>query len=192
MRIECVDEEKTSNHTLKILMIYPGRSMTFSFCNVAAVKMKFCDAGTSDIVFGGTYQLVHAASNKVLDIHDKGTHDGANVKIFTNHKSENQLWVIHANEDGTVKLINPHSQKALDVTRSHTSDGTNIQIWTDNGSNAQKWRLKPVGDGVYHLIHASSGKALDVSNGATADGTNVQIWSENDSAAQKWRLVQSK
>jgi len=171
--------------------------MTFSFCNVASVKMKFCDSGTGDIVFGGTYQLVHAASNKVLNIHGKGTLRGTNVEIFTNHKSENQLWIIYANEDGTIKLINPHSQKALDVPRGHISDGTIIQIWTDNGSKSQKWRLKPVGDGEYELIHASSGKALDVADGETtdgekADGTKVLLWSEDDSAAQKWRLVRSK
>jgi hypothetical protein len=155
------------------------------------VKMKSFTAGNGGIVFGVTYQLVHAASDKVLDIYDSGTHNGANIQIFTNRKSENQLWVIHQNKDGTVKVINPKSGKALDVSGGCTSDGTNVQIFTDNGTNAQKWHLKEVGDGVFKLIHSSSGKALDVTGGRTADGTNVQIWSENDGVAQRWRLVRA-
>ncbi|CAF1121428.1 unnamed protein product [Rotaria sordida] len=152
--------------------------------------MKFCDVGIDDIISGGRYQLIHEASNKALDIHGEGTHDGTNVEICTNHGGKNQLWVIHENQDGTVKLINPHSGKALDVFGGQTSDGTNVQIWTDNESNAQRWRLKSVGDGIYKLIHAFSGKALDVTGGETSDGTNVQIWTENYSWAQKWRLIQ--
>ena len=136
-----------------------------------------------------TYQLVHAVSDKVLDVYKERRHNGANVQIWRNHRGENQLWVIYRNEDGTLKLTSVRSGKVLDVDGDHIRDGTNVQIYTDSGSNRQKWHLKQVGDGVYKLIHSSSGKALDVKGGTIADGTNVQIWSQNDGIAQRWRLV---
>jgi hypothetical protein len=153
-------------------------------------KMKYLDEFPLDIVLNGTYQLVQAVSDKVLDIYKDRTSNGANVQIWRNHRGENQRWNIYKNEDGTIKLINPKSGKALDVSRGRSSDGTNVQLYTDNGSNAQRWRLKKVGDGIYKLIHSSSGKALDLKGGATAEGTNVQIWSDNDRITQRWRLVQ--
>ncbi|CAM4825211.1 unnamed protein product [Rotaria magnacalcarata] len=139
--------------------------------------------------FSGNYQLLNVQSNKVLDIYGKGTDDGTNVQIFGNHGGENQIWVIHANQDGTVKLINPHSGKVLDVYGSGTSDGTNVQIFTDNGSNAQKWHVQGIEGGKYKLINVGSSKALDVTSSGTSDGTNVQMWSDNGTPAQQWQLI---
>ncbi len=170
-------------------MMDPTKTTTFPFDYATVVKMKSFDVGTFDIFYDDPYQLVHDVSDKVLDIYEQNTHDGANVQIWTNHRGQNQLWIIHPNKGGTIKLINPKSGKALDVGGDHTSDGSNVQIHTDNGSNTQRWHLKQVGDGVYKLIHSSSGKALDVTGDATVDGTNVQIWSENNGNAQRWRLV---
>ncbi|CAF4607031.1 unnamed protein product [Rotaria socialis] len=145
--------------------------------------------GNDPTEFSGTYQLLNVQSNKVLDIHGKGTDDGTNVQIFKNHGAENQIWVIKANHDGTVKLINPHSGKVLDVSGSGTSDGTNVQIFTDNGSNAQKWHVQGVEGGKYKLINVGSSKALDVTGSGTSDGTNVQMWSDNGTPAQQWQLI---
>ncbi|CAF3898834.1 unnamed protein product [Rotaria magnacalcarata] len=140
--------------------------------------------------FSGNYQLLNVQSNKVLDIYGKGTDDGTNVQIFVNHGGENQIWVIHANQDGTVKLINPHSGKVLDVYGSGTSDGTNVQIFTDNGSNAQKWHVQGIEGGKYKLINVGSSKALDVTSSGTSDGTNVQMWSDNALIQQSQLSVQ--
>ncbi|UJR06849.1 hypothetical protein I4U23_011138 [Adineta vaga] len=143
----------------------------------------------ANIIFGNKYQFINAASNKVLGVHDSGTHDDANVEIFKNHKGANQIWIIYRYDDGSIQLFNPHSDKALDVSGNGHADGTNVQIYTNNRSVAQRWFLKSVGDDLYELINVESGKALDVSGSGSADGTNVQIWSPNHTPAQRWRIV---
>ncbi|CAF1431470.1 unnamed protein product [Adineta ricciae] len=143
----------------------------------------------ADIIFGNTYQFIHAASNKALEIHSSGTHDGANVEIFKNHQGANQIWIIYGYDDDSIQLFNAHSDKALDVSGNGHSDGTNVQIYTNNRSVAQRWFLKSVGNGLYELINVESGKALDVSGNQSADGTNVQIWTRNHTPAQRWRIV---
>ncbi|UJR18906.1 hypothetical protein I4U23_022034 [Adineta vaga] len=100
-----------------------------------------------NIIFGNTHQFIHTGSNKVLDVHDSGIHDGANVEIFKNHKGLNQIWVIYGYDDDSIQLFNPHSDKASDITV------------------AQRWFLKSVGDNLYELINVESGKTLDVGEG---------------------------
>ncbi|CAF1365398.1 unnamed protein product [Rotaria sp. Silwood1] len=138
-----------------------------------------------------TFQIVHAKSQKVLDIYAGGKHSEANVTIYEAHHGQNQRWGIFNNEDGTVQIINPISGKALDVNRGDTANtpaGTNVQIYDVNGSNAQKWRIKPIERGLCKLLHACSGMALNVKDGGVSNATNVEVWRENDSDAQKWEI----
>ncbi|CAF1009936.1 unnamed protein product [Adineta steineri] len=153
------------------------------------VIMSHTVKGSSDIIFGATYQLLNVISNKALDIEGAKTQDATNVQIYSDHGGIGQRWIIRKNRDGTVTLVNPNSGKALDVSRCGTSTGGIVQIYSDDGINEQKWRVKSVGDEVYTFINVCHGLALDVTNSGTKDETNVQAAQENGTAAQKWRLV---
>lgn len=145
----------------------------------------------TDILSNGTY-LIHTALsyNKVLDVANGSTSDGANVQIFSSNDTGAQKWNVTKNGDGTYTIVNCESGKALDVKNGYAANGSNVQQYSSNNSAAQHWRVSWDSDaGGYVFSSALNGSyALDVSGAATWDGANVQVYQANGSKAQAFLL----
>jgi|GEM_PF-3276009 len=144
--------------------------------------------GVSASGFSGYYKLTAKCSNKVLEVANASTQNGANVQQWTFGGGNHQLWKLESTGDGYYRLIAKHSGKALEVAKSSAADGANIQQWGYGGGNNQQWKIESTGDGYHRLVARHSGKVLDVNGAGTADGTNVHQWTWNGGDAQKWKI----
>ncbi len=140
------------------------------------------------IISGNTYKLVNRNSQKVLDVNNASTNNGASVFQWSDNGSDNQKWQIIAT-GSSYKLMNVRSGKALDVEEGSTENGADVIQWSDNGGNNQRWYLVPLNNGYYHLVNVNSGKLLDVDHGYNTDGANVLQWSDNGGANQEWQII---
>ena len=136
----------------------------------------------------GTYVIVNKKSNKVLDVYNGGTGDGANVDQWGWSGGNNQKWTLTHLGNGQYQAVGVASGKLLEVAGASTANGANVQIWPSNNNNCQKWTVIPAGNGNYKLLNVNSGKAVDVSGGSTADGANVLQWPYGGGDNQQWRI----
>lgn len=131
--------------------------------------------------------------NKVVDVKDGRTANGANVQSFESNMTMAQKWRVKKDAKGYVTFINMGSGKTLDVSNGNGASGTNVQQWESNGTPAQKWIVQKV-NGSYRIISALSKGlnrllVLDVSCASTQNGANIQLYADNGTAAQRWQFL---
>lgn len=157
----------------------------------------FVITGISGATGGGTtidtnayYKIVNQNSNKLLDVSEASTADGANVIQWMDIGGTNQQWKFVATTNGYYKLINRKTGKALEVSAQSVADGGDVIQWTDNGGTNQQW--KPVfTDNTLKLVNRNSNKVADISSGSTSNGGDVIQWTDNGGTNQKWILLKA-
>lgn len=163
---------------------------TYALNETIAQKWKFTKIDEYVDVKEGIYTVQSALSdNKVLDIANGSTENGANLQIFDKNGTMAQNFEIKLVSDKEYEIISQKSGKALDVAGGSSLSGTNVWQYDRNNSNAQRWHFVNAGNG-YYYIESNLGTVLDVSNGDVKNGTNVQAFSCNQSSAQQWKLVE--
>jgi len=139
------------------------------------------------------YKIVSVVSEKVLDVQDWRTDDGALIQQWEYYGSANQKWrVIPVGDNGQLfKIHSQQSNKVLDVRDWETDNGTPIQQWTYRGQPNQQWRLIPTDSNgeIFKIISEHSKKALDVRDWRTDDGAPIQQWDYHGDTNQQWRLM---
>ena len=146
---------------------------------------------TAQSIEDGYYQLSTAMDDDlVLDVVGYSTADCANVQIYTNYKTTNQLFHIEWIGDGYYRIVNFKSGKALDAVGLSGADGTNVQQFTYWATANQKWRIVPAGDGTYYLINGTGkNESLTVADADDAAGGNVQLNTYQGAANQRWKIT---
>ncbi len=134
----------------------------------------------------GTYKIVNLNSQKVLDVANYGTTNGAYVQQYGYGGGSNQQWTVTYLGDSNYSIVGLQSGKALAIGGSSTNIGTGVQIWTNTGIPSQVWTLEVTGGGYYVLLNKNSGLALDVVGGSTANGAIVDEYTLNWTGAQQW------
>ncbi|MEU4829480.1 RICIN domain-containing protein [Streptosporangium sp. NPDC023615] len=137
-----------------------------------------------DSTADGYHRLVNKQTNKVLDLADCGTADGADVRQWAWLDNTCQQWQPITTSDGWLRLQSRSSGKVLDATDCGTADGTDVRQRTWSNTTCQQWRLQPVGN--VAIISLQSGKVLDVADCSTGDGANVRQWPWLNTDCQKW------
>ena len=140
----------------------------------------------------GYYTIRATHTNKVLDVHAKGTANGTNIEQHSVNGGSNQKWLA-VPYNGSYIFISKCNGLALDMNGGgQPTTGKNIQCWQLNWSTAQQWNLAPatIGlSGVYTI--AASGDtnyALDISGVSTAQSANLHLWQNFSAANQKFVL----
>lgn len=143
----------------------------------------------------GRYILVNRNSQKVLEVADGSTADGANIQQGNYSGAGHQQWTIaplpprNGGDYSYFSLHAVHSGKVPDVFDFSLADGGNIAQWEDlNGTN-QHWYLEYAGDNWFYVCSRLSAKCLDVADANTGHGVNVQQGSRNGEPNQQWRLL---
>ncbi|MDF5754700.1 RICIN domain-containing protein [Spongiactinospora sp. TRM90649] len=140
--------------------------------------------------------IVSKQSGKCLDVAGYGTHDGANVWLWTCHGGSNQRWIFGKvyGDPPFYWIKNVHSNKCLTVSGGGLANGTDIVISTCAGAAHQKWWLGYTSAPSYYHHqpkHANHASCMDVAWGDTFDGADVWQWSCHWPYApnQEWMTV---
>ncbi len=138
----------------------------------------------------GIYHIYsQVASNRLLEVTDSQTIDGALLRTAANsNKASQKFKVSYHTEDGTYSIMLLHSKKQMDVQSAGGKNGTLVQQYSKNDTDAQKWVLVKNEDGTYSVIAKCNGLALDVAGGSTVNGANIQTYKYNGTQAQKFRF----
>ncbi len=88
----------------------------------------------------GLWQIrVHGSNNKIIEVRDSSSADGAEVASWWDNGQTCGLWKIGYNLNGTVTFINAKSGKCLNVYNNNKSDGTKLQQWYKDNSGAEQF-----------------------------------------------------
>lgn len=91
---------------------------------------------------GNYWKIISYNSQKVIEVRDSRTDNGAPVAQWDYANISCQQWSIINNGDGTVSFKNRNSGKYMDVSGNETANGTKIIQYESNGTTAQKFELK--------------------------------------------------
>jgi hypothetical protein len=150
---------------------------------------RWAPAEVLPLVNNTVYSLTALHSNKVLDVQNPNTADGANVGQWAWNGGNWQKWTAVDLGGGYVRFVSVHSGKVLEIGGNSTVNGGNAQQWGWAGTNSQQWRLEGVDAlGVYKVVNRNSGLVLDVEGVSTADGANVWQWQWLGGNNQKWKF----
>lgn len=142
------------------------------------------EAGLKD----GWYQI-HSSINTdyVVDVYGGYTDNCANIILYRNQESLNEVFLIQKQSNGYYTIKALHSGLYLDV-----ENGTqNVIQYTLNGktgSDNQLWKIYQTSDGNYRFQSKSSGMYLDCRGGVAENETNIQVWESNGTPAQAFVL----
>ena len=125
-------------------------------------------------------------SDKIMDVSECSTSDGASIIQWTDKNGDNQIWRLIQAKAGCFKIVNRYSGKVLDIMGGSAADGAPVVQWTDNGGDSQLWQKINAGSGYYKLKNKKSGKLLDVSNCSKDDGAGIIQWSDHSGDNQMW------
>lgn len=172
---------RTANGTN--LQVYKGnrsKAQKFKFSKVQSTKGE-------KILENGTYHIYsQVANNRVLEVPNSATHNGAVLKTAGINNRANQKFQITYNQDGTYTIKVLHTGKSLDVPGASGRNGTAVQQYNSNHTNAQKWIILKNADNTYSIISKCNGLALDICAGSKSVGAGLQTYRFNGTKAQKF------
>lgn len=136
-------------------------------------------------------QIKNIGSGKCLDVHNFGTHNGANVQIYSCSGGNNQKWSFFSS-DKTIRVYASPSQQGMCLdahklgNQSKPANGANIQIYSCSGGQNQKWNV--YSDGTIRSYNGTI--CLDVEGFGTANHSNVHAWHDcHVQSNQRWQVL---
>lgn len=159
-----------------------------AFVVLLLAKAGVCFAQTAGISSGATYTIKSTLSNKLLNVINSSTDNGARVDCRTDTKSDAQRWIITQMGDEVFTITNAASGKHLHVSDS-IADSASVDQYSDPGGIVVKWIIKKAGRGSYYIKPSSNeGFCLNLHSGDTIDGANVNLAKASSSSSLKWIL----
>jgi hypothetical protein len=136
--------------------------------------------------------LVHVLQNvhgdRVMDVANNSTANGAPVHLWDRHDQANQQWRFIPLEGGFYEIEGVGSGKLLEIP-SDPAARPGAALLTRTGSPNQHWSLVEVGPGVVRLVNRATGQALEGRGGAPDNGTGVAQAPDGGHPHQQWRLL---
>lgn len=179
-----VDNASTDNGT-NIKLYTPNNSN--------AQKWKFITWGKNvgKTISEGEYHIASRLnSNMCLDVHAASKDNSANIDLYTNITTPEQVFVVSYLGDGYYKIINKYSGKSLDLQDAKCVSCTNIQQYDYSDDGQKQWVIKPTSDGkAFNIISKKGGLCIDVEGGAANDLQNIHGYINNGTVAQQWKFI---
>ena len=99
----------------------------------------------------GYYRLYSGLGNGstyLLDLDAGKVDDKTNIGIYTDTKSDAQLFKFIKGDDKSYKIVTKSSgdKSAVEIANADKNDGANVQQFKLNGAGCQEWVLEPVED----------------------------------------------
>jgi hypothetical protein len=152
----------------------------------AAISLQ--QAGAATVNTSAWYVLVNRNSGKAMDVWERSTADGGQIRQYTRTDAVNQQFQFVDVGSGYYQLHNRNSGKVIAVPNAN--DGAQVIQTTASTDTKQQFTLKDSSGGYVRFLNRHSGKALDMWEWSTADGGIVSQYADVDGANQQWQLVQ--
>lgn len=134
------------------------------------------------------YVLQNADGDRVVDVAEAATANGARIHLWDRHDAEHQQWRFVPVDGGHYELEGVASDKLLQIPTGEDDDPGAV-ILTRTGSPNQHWQVVEAGDGTVRLLNRETGQALEGQGGGTEDGTPVAHGPDEGHPHQQWRLL---
>jgi len=139
--------------------------------------------------FNGIYRIIATHSNKVVEVKNGSTADGALIGQRTYTNLSSQHWKITPVSGTDYKIINLLSGKAMDVVSNAVTNNALVEQRSYSASDAaQVWTIKDRLNSTFNIIGKPSGKALEVPGSNTSDGVSMSIYNWLDNPNQIYRI----
>lgn len=133
--------------------------------------------------------MIHSrATGKCADVSGSSTADGGDVRQWTCHGKENQMWDVVDLGRGEVAFVAQNSGKVMEVAGDNRRSGADVVQNRWNGGANQRWRFEPWEQGYSRIVSVGSRKCLDVEAGRTNDGANIIQADCHGGPNQQWRV----
>ena len=153
--------------TLTILIIF---FIQINFVNALQIQ------STGKLLEEGIYEIeLSLNSNKVIDISEGSSSNGANVQIWERSNVLQQRFQFIYMKDGYYIIKCVRSGKVLDVSGAGSEYGTNVQQYYFNSTDAQKWKINKLDNGYYSIVSKCNNLALTIKKSEIMNGTNVEV-----------------
>jgi hypothetical protein len=126
-------------------------------------------------------------SDRVIDVKDISTANGAPIHQWDWWGGGNQRWRMEPVGDGYARIVAQHSGKVLDVAGASMANGAPLVQWDWWGGDNQRFRPEVYGIGELLLRAKHSGKVLDVKDMNEGNGAIVLQWDWWGGANQRWK-----
>jgi pectate lyase len=133
------------------------------------------------------YVVVNHNSGKAMDVWQKSTADGGELRQYTRNDGTNQQFQFVDAGSGYYKLRNRNS--GLVVAVPNSNDGVQVIQTAQSTDTRQDFTLKDSSGGYVRFLNRSSNKVLDMWDRSTADGGMVSQYADGDGTNQQWQLV---
>jgi len=134
----------------------------------------------------GSYNIVHRATGKYLDVSGASDKDGAEILLWAPHGGANQKWKLTPHSDGYVTLTATHSGKSIDVEGNSQNDGARTFQWTTHGNHNQQWKVERVDSDQIKIRFKHNSKVLEAASGD--NGARLYQRDDNGNANQHFIL----
>ncbi|MFH5821142.1 RICIN domain-containing protein [Georgenia sp. AZ-5] len=126
-------------------------------------------------------------SDRVIDVKDLSTANGAVIHQWEWWGGGNQRWRLEPTGGGYARIVSQLSGKVLDVANLSTANGAVIHQWEWWGGDNQQFRPEPYGIGELKLTARHSGKVIEVAGIDEGNGALIQQWDWWGGANQRWK-----
>lgn len=117
------------------IQVYEGngtKAQKFTFSKILNTEGK-------QTIEDGTYQIYsQVAENRLLEVPDSNTTNGATLKTGIKNNTANQKFKISYNNDGTYTITAMHSGKVIDVKGAGNTNATPVQQYDSNRNKCTK------------------------------------------------------
>jgi hypothetical protein len=145
----------------------------------------------SGILSDRTYFIIARHSEKVLDIKDKSTDEGASIVQNTQQIINRQTWNVTNAGGNYYSIVNDSSKLCLDVKNQSVEDSALIIQTTYTGDESQQWSIDFLGEGCYKIINRHSNKSLEVEAASAEEGIPLIQMAYTDSTNQHFTIMPS-
>jgi hypothetical protein len=130
------------------------------------------------------YTIQNPHSQKILDILNASTAQGATLVQWGYHLGLSQQWDL-VPAGSFYEIVNRHSGMVLDDYHGGRTNGTSVVQWANHNGLTQLWYLVPDGADD-QIVSYNSGLVLDVYHAGITNGTPVIQWGGHNGPSQEW------
>ena len=114
------------------------------------------------VIREGNVYTIAAVNNRVLEVADYNTENGASVRLWSYEGQPWQQWKFVEAGENEWRIVNCFTDKAMDLALGGNANGTWVHQWAK--------------------------KVIDLKDMSIENGAQAQIWNDVDGENQTWRI----
>lgn len=167
-----------------------NKNQRFSFIPIDSQKI----SGTNELEDGNYFIKMKSNNNFCAEVSASSLSDCANVQLWSNHGSQNQIFHFsYEQSTGCYIIYNVASAKVLNVEMSSPFPLANVIQFKYTNDDNERWALSKRGDdGSWIIKNRHTGLVLDIANASAKNGSNIETFTSHNGNAQRFSLVKTE